>query len=695
MTDTGVAASLPAPARTVAARSGWRSSLKAAFAHPAFPLLIAALGVEGMTTFAFPNLLQLHRAALWGVVLLVSFAGWGALVAQLAAPGQPADLGLRLSWGMAAVVAIGGFACLAALANRWVLFGLVLAGCALEGWHLWARRERESPRLASAVGWRATTTMIFLMVGILAGLQYYGAATAARLQSDDFQSYLVFPQKILNSGTLLDMFSMRRLAAYGGQSLLHALVLAGVGNPMQVSLFDGGISVLIVLALAVGDRARAAIGLWVLPVLLLLTLANVRANSTSVMSGVVIFLALYKTASSPARARHPLRCAALLGMLAAVAASLRQPYIVPAVAFMVLLYAPVAIRAVLRPGERRQGLAEVGIAAATLLAVLLPWALLSYRSSGTLLFPLFDGYYHPEYGRLTGSNPDVERAEFLWENLRHCHPVHTVPLFLLAALWIPWRRTRGALPALTVASILGFVAIVWAFPQSDEWSIARYYFGFVTATVVAVSTYVCSLSLAEWWRNPLRLYIPALLTVIALLLQLGAAAQESADDYREFAYRVGMFANRATSPIAPDPAYGLLQARLPVDATAAVMLDRPFWFDFGRNHIEVMDLPGNVSPPPGLPLDDDDALSEYFIANGIRYLVFVRSTQSESVFLRRGWEQMLGPPPSPLWGNAAPLFLKTFDRFESLINSRIRLYDDDKMVVLDLTRRIGPNAAPH
>ena len=119
-----------------------------------------------------------------------------------------------------------------------------------------------------------------------------------------------------------------------------------------------------------------------------------------------------------------------------------------------------------------------------------------------------------------------------------------------------------------------------------------------------------------------------------------------------------------------------------------VMLDRPYWLDFQRNPIAVVDLPGYVSPPPGMPLDDDEALVRYLQTQGFRYLAFVRSTRSECVYGRGGWERML---QSGLWGKAVPLILKIFDRFESLMTSRAHLYDDSKMVVLDLaTRTLSP-----
>jgi hypothetical protein len=690
MSDIVAAASHSASAGVAEWLRRWWRWLQHQFVRPLPVIGLAVVAGAVAATAAFPNLLQLHRVVLWSVVLLVSFAGWGNLIGRLAFPDDAADLGLRLAWGMAALVVLGGIGCWAGVANRWMLLALVFGGLVLaSGWGRGALGRRH-PAAGAVRGPPPDTAAALGIIALLAVAQLYGGAAATRLQSDDYQSYLVFPQKILTTGTLLDVFSTRRLAAYGGQSLLHALVLAGTGTPLQVPVLDTGIALVVVIALLVGDRFRKPLGLWVLPVALVVAMPNVRANSTSMMTGVAIFLALYRTASSAACAAQPRRCAALLGMLAGVAASLRQPYIVPATVFMVLLYLPNLGRAALQRGaERWRRLAEVGIAAAAMLAVVAPWALLSYRSSGTLLFPLFDGNYHPEYGRLTGTNPDIERLDFLWINVRHCYPIRTLPLFLIAALWVPWRRTRGALPALTLASVLGFAAIVWAFPLSDEWSVARYYSGFVVAAVLAVAMFVCAVPWTDWRGDPIRTHIPALLTVVAILLQLATVGADAARDYVEFAARVGLVASRATSPLEPDPAYTVLQARVPEAAAIAVMADRPFWFDFGRNRIDVLDLPGNVSPPPGLPLDSEEALVKYLTRNGYYYLAFIRSTQSEGVYLRKGWVQMLGPPPSPLWGNAAPRYLKTFDHFENLMKSRIRLYDDGKMVLLDLTRLIG------
>jgi len=638
-----------------------------------------------VNTTLYPTAAQLSAAALWGLVLLMSFAGWGSLVAQLAYPRRRPDLGLRIAWGMAAVIAVGGVACLVGLATRAGLLVLVVTGLAYEFRAMRDRRRREdaAPGAAGRPSWAVFA--VLAGCALLAGLQYCGAASGGNLMTDDYTAYLIFPQKILVEGTLIEPFSLRRLAAYGAQSLLHALTLIGASSPEQISLLDMGICLLAVLALVIGRLPRT-VGLWVLPVLFVLTLPDVRANSTSFTSGVVFFVALFRTASAAELAASPYR-GIVLGLLAAAAAALRQPYIVPAVAFLGLLAVPDLIGALRAPrAQRFRQLVGCAAAPAAMCVFLLPWALLSYRSSGTLLYPLFSGYYHDEYGALTAATSLAERWDFLWLNIRHHHPVRALPLFLLAAVLLPWRRTSGALPALAVAAVLGFVAIVWSFPLSDSISMSRYYSGFTVAATLAVTMQAGALRWGEWRRSLLQSAAPAVLVMAALVLQVPAVLETSYWQHVALVQRLRT-AFTAPRPLDAERHYRNLQARVPEGAPLLVMLDRPYWLDFARNPIDVIDLPGQVSPPPGMAFDDDEALVDYLAAQGYRYVAFVRSTASESQYGREGWLRMLGPPPSALWGKAAPFVLTLFDRLESLTASRILLYDDNDVVVLDLATR--------
>src|SRR6185295_4125127 len=111
------------------------------------------------------------------------------------------------------------------------------------------------------------------------------------------------------------------------------------------------------------------------------------------------------------------------------------------------------------------------------------------------------------------------------------------------------------------------------------------------------------------------------------------------------------------------------------------MLDEPLWFDFRRNPIDIVDLPGAVSPAPGMPLDDDEKLATYLHDRGYRYVAFVRAAASKSLYRRTHWTRLL-TAPEEIWRKSAPFYLKMFDRWDGLAASRAHLYDDGQMVAL-------------
>jgi hypothetical protein len=655
----------------------------------------AAIALVAPVPFLLPARLKLERGELWSFVLLVAMAGWGGLVERLTLGERRADLGLRIAWGAAALIAAGGISCLVSAATAPVALALVLGGVALTVVEIVRGRNRFGARVLAWLRlWPAA--LLLALVGI-AGLTLVhvltGAAGAHLNMNDDHAAYMIFPRKILATGTLLDPFSMRRITAYGGQSFLQALTIVGAASPLQLSLLDIGISLVMVLVLIVGAfdqrTPRSLRALAVLPALFVLTLPNIRVNSASELSGVVFFLALYRTAASPAVKTRPAGAAALLGLLAAGACTLRHSYLVPVAVFMVVFYLPAA-RAALRAAlaERRRHLREIGWAAGILVLALLPWAVLAYRSNRTFLFPLFAGTYHVEYGGFTTHAKTLDRLKLLWLNICHCHPVVTIPFFLIAGMLIPWRRTQGALPALLWASFVGFVAVVLSVPLSTRWDLARYYYGFSVAAVLA--TMLAAFSRPWWTRNGrvrTRIVAPAALTIMAIVGQV----QEAHGGLHPIIDDDLTLIDRATDPGSPledhGGSYRQLQATIPAGAPMLVMLDEAFWFDFRRNPINLVDLPGASSPAPGMPLDDDDRLAGYLGAQGYRYVAFVRPTASRSIYRRDLWNRKLASAPEPIWRLTAPFYLKAFDRFEGLAKSRKHLYDDGRMVALDLGTR--------
>src|SRR4029077_16327260 len=131
------------------------------------------------------------------------------------------------------------------------------------------------------------------------------------------------------TGTFLDPFSVRRMASYGGQSYLQALVQLPLLDT-QLPLFDQGLCLLLLLALVLGfarEAPQVSRLAFLLLSLFILMLAEIRVNSASEVSGAVGFVALYRTMVLVERnGIRRLRGALLIALPAALIATLRQNY---------------------------------------------------------------------------------------------------------------------------------------------------------------------------------------------------------------------------------------------------------------------------------------------------------------------------------------------------------------------------------
>src|SRR5690606_16238225 len=113
-----------------------------------------------------------------------------------------------------------------------------------------------------------------IIVVLLAVFVVLGSAAWGRFNPhDDCHAYLVFPVKMLDTGSMgADPFSERRLVSgLGGQSLLHAVFLSGA-RMEYLQVLDPGLGVALaagVMFAMVRQRRSAAVFALVLPLLLL------------------------------------------------------------------------------------------------------------------------------------------------------------------------------------------------------------------------------------------------------------------------------------------------------------------------------------------------------------------------------------------------------------------------------------------
>jgi hypothetical protein len=132
-------------------------------------------------------------------------------------------------------------------------------------------------------------------------------------------------------------------------------------------------------------------------------------------------------------------------------------------------------------------------------------------------------------------------------------------------------------------------------------------------------------------------------------------------------------------------AYLHVQDTLPRTATILAFLSKPFLLDFRKNSVFVLDMPGAISPPPGLPLSgNSEAMADYLRDKGISYLACTPAYASpnsvapdRTLKVHNLWLYSLGT-------NTALFANKLSDLVSEYKHVRV----DDTIIMIDLNERL-------
>lgn len=646
---------------------------------------VVALGVLGIAGHRL-----LTGGLTWLAFLFFVFSGWGYLVVRVAKIAD-VDFGLRALWGIVAFLAVAGVPVAAGFCTRPVLLGLAGVGLAGFGWRELVIETPAWRSIQRGGAWlRANPALAVLVVLLVAFavLQIIGAvAKLDRNAWDDDVAYTPLVRRLLDAGNLVEPFSFRRLAAYGGQTVLQGLGAAR-GVISNTYLIDHGLAFGLTLLLVIGHARKLGRVplLWLATIVLLLLLVpDISINTASYWTGAAMFLGLYRTVTLAEDA--PRTMFVLAGMIGAATCTLRQNYL-PVVALFLVIALLFRLRTATWRAERRTWLVTIGVSA----AVLLPWCIAAYVSSHTFLFPIIDGTWNHALSLQQRGATWADNLGFMVSACIDSKPLAIVPILFVVAAAATDRRVARPLTAMFVASTLGFLLLAHSFGSADTTSLWRYAFGFSIALTCMLALETCG----EDDAGPARL--PALgrwVLLAALLLQLGFVR---ADLVKRMGVTLADIHEAAVADRYGDPSarsdrrrYAAMQADVPAGARLAVMVDDPELLDFARNDIANLDTPGYASPAPQMPMFcAPDALRGYFLDQGLRYLAFVRPTASRYFYRRDFW----------VWRifNDAELFqvmsaytIDAIDSFTALANEVKVLHDRDGLVVLDLAS--GPPIA--
>jgi hypothetical protein len=637
-------------------------------------------------------------------MLWASMLGWGSLVhAALPQSGRKApDAGLRGVWGMAAMLALGGPAAALHIASRPFLLFQTACGLVLLAWHHVRTRERlPSLRLWRAMAAQISPYLVVSLALVLAGVEYLGQLGSNWTNaSDDQPLYYFLPQKLIETGSILDPFDVRRMTTYGGQIYLHALFLSGPGRHFQLNVVDAGIGTLLVLALVIGAIARRGLrragpGALAVVLLIVLTIEQVRFNIGSLMTGLAALLGVVRTlhwideepASPPGKLQ--LKDIALLAVLTGTACTLRTSNALPIGLFMSsALVVRTSRRRLPAPRFFRES-AEALLAYAAFGALfLLPWFILFDQSCGTLIYPLSHGNMTPDFAILK-VEPGIDyNAKHIIRDLLNEKPFATSILFYAACFAPPpasWRG-RDYSASLAIVTLLGMAVISYMGGAFDETANSRYYFAFLMCLVI-----VCAIT-----AMPLDGGMRLTSYSIRSFMVVGALAAHMVVSREELKKRCMVNVesiDRATTNVVDEVRadtyltqdYQDVQGHVPEGAPIVVAVHDPFRFNMKRNPVYSLDLIGGMGPPPGFPaFQGPEALASYLLANGIRYIIHSDFEKPHDLYDLSRWRRHMTLEHSFL-NYEAPFMVDGMANIERLDVMHGVTYRNFDMRVIDLS----------
>lgn len=639
---------------------------------------------------------ELYETAAWGVLVLIAFAGFGAGLNLLVLPTRRADFGLRAAWGASVLAVVGGALAAASAFSRTaavvsVDLGLV-AYCAV------AIKERSeglrSLRFVTRVSRR--NGLLAALVGVVligAAVHYLGAvADPTSNPYDDDVAYFALVRKLTDTGTLVEPFSFRRLSALGGQIYYLALVTPHA-TYRHLNTFDRGVCVVLLVALVLGHRHRGRrLPLTASTLLLgfLLTLPNTSINTAAHFSGFAFFVALFRTLSF-VRDGDPLLGRVLpVALVSAATCTLRQNYLSVPVVMLGLAYL-YRLAAARKKGalDIKAELREPAVLAGLTLLALVPWLVLAYRSNDTFLFPMQVGTYRKAMDLQSPTVTFPQEIRFLFSVALENEPIRGLGVIALAGAMAKDDHPYRPLRSLWIACAFSLVFLSHAFTLSDTGNLGRYLFGpfagLATATVLTIGT--TRLDRLRGVKNRAALG----LAIVAMLAQFTHSREKSVKFFQTAMRNVDMQRRQSPPSLETLPheafMYPHIQSFVPAGETMAVMVDDPYYFDFSKNRILNLDMPGFSSPRPGMPyFQGPEKVADYFAAQGVRYLVFVRPEFSHWLYQREFWFARMFNEEE-IWRVTAPYFVDQIDSFTSLAKTRKVLHEEAGIVVLDLAAR--------
>lgn len=637
------------------------------------------------------------------LLVVVALLGWGELAAAPFRWSRPRHWGSTLALGVGACVTVGGLLAWAEVISiktnaAVVAIGVVAFGAA-NGARL-VRRRAAAGDATPAASPGGQIRLDPLELALHAAAIAYLVVTALGATRpfwvdvhDDLPAYFEFPKRLLETGTFLEPMSSRRIATMGGAAYLQSLVYP-LWGPAAVPLVDIGLGQLLAWSAALALRppgvGRGARAVRLLAPIFVLWLASALTLDNHAPMRLAFGLVVALLGATVAFGRGGARSGdfALLAATGAALVSLRNSFIGFA---MVVTFGWIVLGLARR--DRRLALGATA-AGGAMVALLLPYFVVSWRSSRTPFYPLLEGTFR--HGAFSPPLAFSGKLAFVGDALLRTG-VPWIAVIAIGAWLIGW-RTRGAAVGV-VAAIATSAVTAFGLTGFDSYNLFRYSApmldgalafaaclggtvlsdGLARGRALGVVTIGTAMALAVAVSLPLHLVIydrevevwRPRETLRATVAFADAAAQALREPFTPFAS-------------AGSEVYAAAQETIPRGSSVAAAVARPYLWNLARQRIDSIDIPGVASAPPGLPhLEGPEALVAYLRGLGYDFFAFTPPAFPGCLYDGSRWA-LLASGGFPMWRDLGRRVIDFQSNAEALAVDHPVVFASAEIVVLDL-----------
>ena len=607
---------------------------------------------------------------MWAVFLFIGYLGIGHLLLKSLSRDelQNLDWAAKSALGMCVSVGVLSVLMVFKVATSAALVGIAVLGFCVGACYIFSEVSRnllkekqtskgkKTPESSKDARWLfliipgAFTSLIFL-TSIYWPLQYD--------PNDDWTAYLTFAERLLQTGTIIEPFSQRRILGLCGQSILLAQILV-VAPPESAHLLDRGFGVVLLFGLLI-EATRQTNPRWqwlrALVILAAVTASVPRINTASSQLGIAFILAFTLVISKlQDKKTWSWRVSLVPALILAGASSLRPTF---AMAGGGILIFYILWRSVLNhPRETLGNSLPLIKTGALTFALLIPLMIVSWESSRTPMFPFLKGYAVEKYLYFDSGEGFLTDAQIALKFM--ASPEIGVMLAgLVLAFFLSGETRRLAVCVAFTALLMVFLSTAKTSGTARSWVMDLYRYSFPLAAFGlywVLAKCVEGNPAGKWFRHPA-------LAVVALLVfwstQLVPAAKEVQVQWQVlgklnqgFKFQVAQL----------KPFYRQLQVQAPRGEKIFAVVDAPYLLDYNRNAIHNVDLIGFATVPPGMPFGKGpEALKKYLLDLGYKYALCVDFNNAVFLYSRQAMSNHQRPEYKEWAKNVSVDFMDNMD----------------------------------